>query len=220
MQETNSERSSTERRFRSKLQREQQETQQLQAREEKKAKQMKKMPELVEVQVLVLWMAAGSGSRPELLYLPLKDLPEPTVSLEMTTKVVVSCDLRSQEPRKRPKRQTALVETTKVEPASGVDLLAESQEKPMQPHQTPVSPEPALLRKMPQQTTKKRVTAGEDQQAHRPQPQHNQLLVVVELASASETPTLEQAEVAQEVEEATVAAVAEAERLYEAKTPT
>jgi len=100
-------------------------------------------------------MAAGSGSRPELLYLPLKDLPEPTVSLEMTTKVVVSCDLRSQEPRKRPKRQTALVETTKVEPASGVDLLAESQEKPMQPHQTPVSPEPALLRKMPQQTTKK-----------------------------------------------------------------
>ena len=218
MQETNSERSSTERRFRSKLQREQQETQQLQAREEKKAKQMKKMPELLEV--LQLLEMAGSGSRLELLYLLLIDLPESTVSLERTTKVVVSSDLRSQEPRKRPKRQTALVETTKVEPASGVDLLAESQEKPMQPHQTPVSLEPASRRKMPQQTTKKRVTAGEDQQAHRPQPQHNQLLVVVELASASETPTLEQAEVAQEVEEATVAAVAEAERLYEAKTPT
>lgn len=208
MQETNSERSSTERRFRSKLQREQQETQQLQAREEKKAKQMKRMSELVEVQVQLLEMA-GSGSRPELLYLPLKDLSEPTVSLERTTKVVVSSDLRSQEPRKRPKRQTALAETTKVEPASVVDLLAESQEKPMQPHQTQVSPEPASRRKSPQQTTKKRVTAEEDQQAHRPQ---------LVLASASETPTLEQAEVAQEAEEATLAAVAEAERLYEAKT--
>jgi len=169
---------------------------------------MKKMPELVEVQVQLLEMA-GSGSRPELLYLPLKDLPEPTVSLEMTTKVVVSSDLRSQEPRKRPKRQTALVETTKVEPASVVDLLAESQEKLMQPHQTPVSAEPPSRRKMPQQTTKKRVTAEEDQQAHRPQ---------LVLASASETPTLAQAEVAQEAEEATVVAVAEAERLYEAKT--
>jgi len=84
------------------------------------------MPEVVEDQVQLLEMA-GSGSRPELLHLPLKDLPESTVSLEMTTKVVVSSDLRSQEPRKRPKRQTALVETTKVEPASGVDLLAESQ---------------------------------------------------------------------------------------------
>jgi hypothetical protein len=216
MQETNSERSSTERRFRSKLQREQQETQQLQAREEKKAKQMKKMPELVEVQVQLLEMA-GSGSRPELLYLPLTDLPmliltEPTVSLERTTKVVVSSDLRSQEPRKRPKRQKALAETTKVEPASVVDLLAESQEKLMQPRQTQVSPEPASRRKrlqLLQQMTNKRVTAEEDQQAHRPQ---------LVLASASETPTLEQAEVAQEVEEATVAAVAEAERLYEAKT--
>jgi len=51
------------------------------------------------VQVQLLEMA-GSGSRPELLYLPLIDLPilliEPTVSLEMTTKVVVSSDLRSQ----------------------------------------------------------------------------------------------------------------------------
>lgn len=164
------------------------------------------------MQVQLLEMA-GSGSRPELLYLPLTDLPilliEPTVSLEMTTKVVVSSDLRSQEPRKRPKRQRALVETTKVEPASVVDLLVESQEKLMQPHQTQVSPEPASRRKMPQQMTKKRVTAEEDQQAHRPQ---------LVLASASETPTLEQAEVAQEAEEATVAAVAEAERLYEAKT--
>lgn len=166
------------------------------------------MPEAVEVQVQLLEMA-GSGSRPELLYLP-KDLPESTVSLEMTTKVVVSSDLRSQEPRKRPKRQTALAETTKVEPASVVDLLAESQEKLMQPHQTQVSPEPPSRRKSPQQTTKKRVTAEENQQVHRPQ---------LVLASASETPTLEQAEVAQEVEEATLAAVAEesAERLYEAK---
>jgi len=98
---------------------------------------------------------AGSGSRPELLYLPLKDLPESTVSLEMTTKVVVSSDLRSQEPRKRPKRQKAPAETTKVEPASVVDLLAESQEKPMQPHQTQVSPEPPSRRKSPPQTTKK-----------------------------------------------------------------
>lgn len=57
------------------------------------------------------------------------------------------------------------------------------------------------------------MTAEEDQQAHRPQ-----LVLVMQLASASETPTLEQAEVAQEAEEATVAAVAEAERLYEAKT--
>ena len=166
------------------------------------------MPEAVEVQVQLLEMA-GSGSRPELLYLPLKDLPESTVSLEMTTKVVVSSDLRSQEPRKRPKRQTALAETTKVEPPSDVDLLAESQEKLMQPHQTQVSPEPPSRRKSPQQTTKNRVTAEENQQAHRPQ---------LVLASASETPTLEQAEVAQEVEEATLAAVAEAERLYEAKT--
>lgn len=155
MQKTNSERSSTERRFRSKLQREQQETQQLQAREERKAKQMKKMSELVLeliLQVQLLEMA-GSGSRPELLYLPLTDLPEPTVSLERTTKVVVSSDLRSQEPRKRPNRQTALVETTKVELAilaSVVDLLAESQEKLMQPHQTQVSLEPASRRKMPQ----------------------------------------------------------------------
>lgn len=110
------------------------------------------------MQVQLLEMA-GSGSRPELLYLPLTDLPilliEPTVSLEMTTKVVVSSDLRSQEPRKRPKRQRALVETTKVEPASVVDLLVESQEKLMQPHQTQVSPEPASRRKMPQQMTKK-----------------------------------------------------------------
>ena len=171
------------------------------------------MPEVVEVQVLL--EMAGLGSRPELLYLPLKveDLhlliPESTVSLEMRTKVVVSSDLRSQEPRKRPKRQRALAETTKVEPASVVDLLAESQEKLMQPHQTQVSAEPPSRRKSPQQRTKKRVTLEEDQQAHRPQ------LVP---ASASETPTLEQAEVAQEVEEATLAAVAEAERLYEAKT--
>jgi hypothetical protein len=165
---------------------------------------MKKMPELLEVQVQLLEMA-GSGSRPELLYLLLIDLPESTVSLERTTKVVVSSDLRSQEPRKRPKSQTPLVEKTKVEPASVVDLLAESQEKLLQLHQTQVSPEPASRRRMPQPRTKKRVMAEEDQQPHSPQ---------LVLASASETPTLEPPEVAQEAE-ATLA-VAEAEILYEA----
>ena len=162
------------------------------------------MPEVVEDQVQLLGMA-GSGSRPELLYLLLIDLPESTVSLERTTKVVVSSDLRSQEPRKRQKSQTPLVEKTKVEPASVVDLLAESQEKLLQLHQMQVSPEPASRRRRPQPTTKKRVTPEEDQQLHSPQ---------LVLASASETPTLEPPEVAQEVE-ATLA-VAEAERLYEA----
>merc|ERR1712216_373126 len=66
-------------------------------------------------------------------YLPLTDLPililtEPTVSLERTTKVVVSSDLRSQEPRKRPKRQKVLAETTKVEPASVVPPRREPRE--------------------------------------------------------------------------------------------